>query len=674
MKYKFLFFIEREYHIGMLKPLWEYIFENKLGTCAFFCPTKSKSICNQFFRFSHTDNTLKLLTKCGLIYYENPYKYNPDITFVADYNYFFAEGLGVIVNIGHGTISKGLYFLKNHLSRRENIADLICVSGSIHKKYLKHVMYKNIKVTGMPKLDIAFKDNINKEECFKSYNLDINKKTVLYAPTYNDELSLISFIDPNLRKYIPEKYNIIIKLHSLTLPEIAAKYRDFAKFDKNTYYAEDVNIGNFFKISDILISDMSSVIYEYAAFKKPVIVFDHSSQREFVNFSNQLLEYKFRNIGLLFSNVNKIKSCIKYGLGNVNKIIKRQDTIAKQFVSVRDGSSAKKVINEGIKIYNKYSPGITVIVYKDKGEISNDLLNRIGTRSNIILFGKTKQKKCKVYPSSYTFKEMFIIAKKEYPKCSKVLFIDASFECSYNMIDFIDAHFHYNSDTHVISPLISDENTYKEFTPVNFSVQIGYSLTGESIETKFINSKCFAVNFKNFKKVSYDYLFNSFLSDKKNHYICEKLKNRIALDSIIYKPETVENFGEKGPLQFPVHSIYLSFLYLNQSAVPKNFYENVFKRIKNFKVNQTSKSTLVHYLEIGAAYEKIDNSVEAKRYFEKALKFEIAVKENKILGRLYYYLGLIEYKAGKNLNSKQYFKKCLKYLPDHQKAKELLNN
>ena len=190
---KFLFFIEREYHRAMFEPLWKYIQANDLGETGFFCPPVYRHTHNQFFRINHRDETNRLLEDLGLCSYRDPLRFSPDITFVADYNYSFVEGLGTIVNIGHGTISKGLYFLDGKISRRENIADLMCVPGEVQKQHLSKAILQPIQVTGMPKLDKVAQQGGRCERLFSQIGLDPSKPTVLFAPTFNPEFSILTF-------------------------------------------------------------------------------------------------------------------------------------------------------------------------------------------------------------------------------------------------------------------------------------------------------------------------------------------------------------------------------------------------------------------------------------------------------------------------------------------------
>nr|MBP7563126.1 CDP-glycerol glycerophosphotransferase family protein [Candidatus Cloacimonadota bacterium] len=155
---------------------------------------------------------------------ENVYKqdacstesYKPDIVFIADSSYEKVEGLGFIVNIGHGTICKGSFFTDKPLSYRENCADLLCVPGVVHEKIMKKYLINSPLVAGMPKLDSVFTNSETPEQAKKKLGLNPLKKTILIAPTFNQEFSLISLIGSDIRSYLSDAYNVIFKLHGVS--------------------------------------------------------------------------------------------------------------------------------------------------------------------------------------------------------------------------------------------------------------------------------------------------------------------------------------------------------------------------------------------------------------------------------------------------------------------------
>lgn len=108
----------------------------------------------------------------------------------------------------------------------------------------------------------------------EQYGLDTNKKTILYAPTFYP--SSIECIPDNFPKEYSE-YNIIVKPHyfSLANPKYKKQKSKLLKWSKfeNVYLAgiDDVNILPFMSVSDLLISDASSTLFEFAALDKPIV-------------------------------------------------------------------------------------------------------------------------------------------------------------------------------------------------------------------------------------------------------------------------------------------------------------------------------------------------------------------------------------------------------------------
>jgi CDP-glycerol glycerophosphotransferase (TagB/SpsB family) len=160
----------------------------------------------------------------------------------------------------------------------QNKYDIRFVEGSFREKYLKE-LYPDLKTklfnVGFAKLDPAV--NMNDQEklnFLERLKLDRSKKTILYAPTFYP-----SSIE-NMPKDFPNDfsdYNLIIKPHFFSFTNKTYKHqvRKFKKWAQypNVYFAgvEEFNLTPFLAISDLLITDESSAIFEFAALDKPVI-------------------------------------------------------------------------------------------------------------------------------------------------------------------------------------------------------------------------------------------------------------------------------------------------------------------------------------------------------------------------------------------------------------------
>ncbi|MDQ7086183.1 MAG: CDP-glycerol glycerophosphotransferase family protein [Sulfurovum sp.] len=107
------------------------------------------------------------------------------------------------------------------------------------------------------------------------YGLDKNKQTILYAPTF-----FPSSIE-KMSKVFPQdfaQYNIIVKPHYLSWErkryQAQRKYFDTWKTYPNCQVlgVEEYNLIPFILMADIMISDESSAIFEFASLNKPVII------------------------------------------------------------------------------------------------------------------------------------------------------------------------------------------------------------------------------------------------------------------------------------------------------------------------------------------------------------------------------------------------------------------
>ena len=82
-------------------------------------------------------------------------------------------------------------------------------------------MYKPVQVTGMPKLDSVFKGGASKEKILTKMRLNPEKPTILFAPTFNPEFSLLTYMGQSLREYISEDFSQRRHLHRfLKYPEV----------------------------------------------------------------------------------------------------------------------------------------------------------------------------------------------------------------------------------------------------------------------------------------------------------------------------------------------------------------------------------------------------------------------------------------------------------------------
>lgn len=157
--------------------------------------------------------------------------------------------------------------------------DYFCVSGDYEIELYKksfNVPKEHIIKTGLPRNDSLYRTTEEEANKIKEkLGLPLNKKLILYAPTWRDSRDggKSYQIKPpiDLRKWknkLKEEYILLFRTHPYTNELIGVEFDEFVR-DYSSY--PDIN--DLMKIADILISDYSATIFDYAILERPIISF-----------------------------------------------------------------------------------------------------------------------------------------------------------------------------------------------------------------------------------------------------------------------------------------------------------------------------------------------------------------------------------------------------------------
>ncbi|QWG30641.1 CDP-glycerol glycerophosphotransferase family protein [Bacillus mycoides] len=140
----------------------------------------------------------------------------------------------------------------------------------------------NILKTGIPRTDLFFDEQRQrkvKDNIFIVNPKLKDKKVILYAPTFRDK-ELVDFdlhldIDEMYRQ-LKGEYILIIKLHPAirNICNYEEKYAGFL-YDYSLY----PNINDLFLVTDILVTDYSSIPFEFCLLNKPMIFFAYDLKK-----------------------------------------------------------------------------------------------------------------------------------------------------------------------------------------------------------------------------------------------------------------------------------------------------------------------------------------------------------------------------------------------------------
>lgn len=261
------------------------------------------------------------------------------------------HGAGAFKKFGFSRLTTGDGTRNIHGGYRK-YTHAIVSSDDIRQCYAEafDISIDKVYATGIPRTDCFFDNSyVNKarEAFYKKFRELENKKIVLVAPTYRGdkvEDANYDFEKLNLHKLIDDlgdEYAVCVKWHrainnnitngkiQFNLPE---KCYDFNKF-------EDIN--DLLIVADILVTDYSSVIFDYSLLNKPIVYFtydldDYCKKRGlYFDFS----EYIFGNVAI---DARSLVLAIK----KADLCNSKRAKFLKKFMGSCEGKSSKKLYDQ----------------------------------------------------------------------------------------------------------------------------------------------------------------------------------------------------------------------------------------------------------------------------------------------------------------------------------------
>jgi CDP-glycerol glycerophosphotransferase (TagB/SpsB family) len=327
---RYLFFVTKPYSFSILEPIDKYINNSNNGETAWFTASTALDIIPNGKLLKTTEEVMA---------------FNPDAVLVPG-NIVPSYWPGIKVQIFHGMDDevKGFYDITGQF-------DLYCTHGRESTKRFKQLAQKfkyfSVKETGWSKLDPLFaninpKFILNKNQVEK-IGLDTSKPILLYAPTFPPKYTSAYELLAEIAK-LKDQYQWLVKFHTLMDKKIKSKYRDLAS--ESFKIIEDNNIIPYLEISNILITDTSSVAYEFLPLDRPIITYKAIARKD---------------KGINIVEAKDLHGAITRSLLDPLEFSESRQFYLSEIHSYADGKSSKRVIdaiNDSISenIFSKLKP------------------------------------------------------------------------------------------------------------------------------------------------------------------------------------------------------------------------------------------------------------------------------------------------------------------------------
>ena len=202
------------------------------------------------------------------------------------------------------------------------------------------------RLTGYPRND--FICNTTKEEIVRlkeKYQLPKDKKVVLYAPTWRDNSYVASGYTFELKadfhkwkEILGEEYIVVFKPHYL----IINTYEKDSSLQGFLYsIPAEADIRELYVISDMLITDYSSVFFDYAILKRPIYFYMYDIEEYANDLRGFYLDIHKDLPGDIYTNEDELLAAVKQDAYDETAY----QAFYERFCSCEDGKAAKRVID-----------------------------------------------------------------------------------------------------------------------------------------------------------------------------------------------------------------------------------------------------------------------------------------------------------------------------------------
>lgn len=278
--------------------------------------------------------------------------------------YFIKRKGNVFLETWHGTPLKKLVFdmedvttasplYKEQFYIQTRSWDYLVAPNAFSEEVFRHAfMYDGTMLeTGYPRNDILYREDKEQlcAEIKRELGIPADKKVILYAPTWRDDefyghaqykFSLKLDLE-RMKKALGDEYVIVLRTHYFI-----ADFLDLSSYDGFAYNLSKYDdIARLYLISDLLITDYSSVFFDYANLRRPMLFFTYDLEKYRSVLRGFYIDVEEELPGPMLFDTGEVIHAIQ----NIQEVQKKYEEKYRQFCEKycawEDGHATKKVVD-----------------------------------------------------------------------------------------------------------------------------------------------------------------------------------------------------------------------------------------------------------------------------------------------------------------------------------------
>mgnify|MGYP002620058140 CR=1 FL=1 len=209
---------------------------------------------------------------------------------------------------------------------------------------------------GLPRTDPLFNSrylNAIAEELYLKYPQIRSKRKILYAPTFRDDDLENSKLYDDLKVLsgiIDQNDVILLRLH----PFVSARWKhQDAKLNNVIDLSSYPELNAILAVSDLMITDYSSIIYEFAVFERPIIFYAYDRHHYKTKVRGFYVDYEKYVPGPIANNIEELIAYLREP--GVDERFCKIKGFYKRYYDWYDGCSSKRIVD---------------LIYKERQEIT----------------------------------------------------------------------------------------------------------------------------------------------------------------------------------------------------------------------------------------------------------------------------------------------------------------